>query len=41
MDRDVERGDGLVSDEEVWLEREDGVRNLAARAWLALGQAPA
>jgi acyl dehydratase len=33
-------GDETIAECEVWLEREDGVRNLAARAWLALGQAP-
>ena len=34
-------GDETIAECEVWLEREDGVRNLVARAWLALGQAPA
>ena len=34
-------GDETIAECEVWLDRQDGVRNLAARAWVALPQDPA
>ena len=33
-------GDEVVAECEVWLERPDGVRNLTARAWVALPRDP-
>jgi acyl dehydratase len=34
-------GDETIAECEVWLDRQDGVRNLAARAWVALPRDPA
>ena len=34
-------GDETIAECEVWLDRQDGVRNVAARAWVALPEDPA
>ena len=36
-----EEGGGVVAECEVWLDRGDGVRSVAARAWVALPDDPA
>lgn len=33
-------GDETLAEGEVWLDRQDGVRSVAARAWVAIARAP-